>query len=193
MSLALETRITSELGWNWLDARSSSSTRTQGSFHRQISFSSDATPDVDGIWYCENAEIPALSSVTHSLTALVQTVYDTQIPVAFSALAALYIHNRSASLPLVITNNGSSTASNIVSSSFVNVIVPPGGFFTLCNPASDWEINTARNEIRLQNAFTSAISYDILLLGTLAETGTGTGTEAGTETGTETQRDTSGE
>lgn len=165
MSSALETRIISELGWNWIDAQLSASTRTQGSFRKQLSFSSSGTPEVDGIWYCENVEVPALSSVTYNLQSLSQSIYGTEIPVSFASLCAMYICNRSETLPLVIANTGSSTASSVLTSSFVNVIVPPEGFFSLCNPSANWTITTSRNEIRLQNAFSTAISCDILFLG----------------------------
>lgn len=166
MSVTLETRLTSELAWNWQDAASGATTRTQGNFRKQLAFSAAGTPPVDGIWYVENASIAAFSSVTHDLTNLTQAIYGASVPVSFASLCTLYVFNRSETLPLVIANTGSSTASSILTSSFVNVIVPPGGFFALCNPSSNWTISSARNEIQLQNAFSSAISYDLFLTGT---------------------------
>ncbi len=169
MPTTLETRFTSEVGWNWLDSANNSATRTQGNFRRQASFSSASIPKIDGVWYQENATLPALSAVTHDLANLTQSIYGNDIPIHFASLCSLYIHNRSETHSLVIANTGSTTASNIVSSSFLNLIVPPGGFFTLCNPQADWNISNTRNEIKLQNAFSEPISYDIILTGTLRQ------------------------
>ncbi len=168
MPTTLETRFTSEVGWNWLDSTTNSATRTQGNFRRQASFSSASTPSVDGVWYLENATLPALSSVTHDLENLTQNIYGNNIPIHFASTCSLYIYNRSETRSLVVANTGSTTASNIVSSSFLNLILPPGGFFTLCNPQANWTISSARNEIKLQNPFSDPIQYDIILTGTLS-------------------------
>ena len=61
--MTLETRITSEIGWNWLDSGTSTSTRTQGTFQRQLAFSALGNTGVDAIWYLENASIPAGANV----------------------------------------------------------------------------------------------------------------------------------
>ena len=161
--MTLETRITSEIGWNWLDSGTSTSTRTQGTFQRQLAFSALGTPGVDAIWYLENASIPALTTVTHDLNALNQSIYGTDIPVNFANLCTIYIFNRSATLPLSIVNTG--TAQSVVTTSYLNLLVPPGGFFMLCNPTTSWSITTSRNQLQIQNPGSQAVAYDIFLSG----------------------------
>ncbi|MBE6428256.1 MAG: hypothetical protein E7028_06725 [Planctomycetaceae bacterium] len=175
MAISLETRISSEIGWNWQDTTPGSEdsaaeilashTKTQGQFRKQLSVSTQSDPSVNAVWFTENALIPPFTSVTHDLSRMILRLYGTDIFVRFASLCSIYLFNRSETLPLVIANTGSTTASNILSSSFLSIIVPPGGFFTLCNPKADWVITPERNELQLQNAFASEIHYDLFLNG----------------------------
>ncbi|MGN1273441.1 MAG: hypothetical protein ACI4UF_02525, partial [Thermoguttaceae bacterium] len=109
------------------------------------------------------ASIPALTTVTHDLNALNQSIYGTSIPVNFATLCTIYIFNRSAALPLSIVNTG--TAQSVVTTSYLNLLVPPGGFFMLCNPTTSWSITTSRNQLQIQNPGNQAVAYDIFLSG----------------------------
>jgi len=161
--MTLDSRITSEIGWNWIDSGTSTTTRTQGSFQRQLAFSALGSPNVDGIWFLEAATIPALTTVTHDLTALNLSVYGTNIPVNFASLCTVYIYNRSATQPLSIVNTGS--AQSVVTTSYLNLIVPPGGFFILCNPTTSWTITSSRNQLQILNPGNETGEYDVFLSG----------------------------
>ena len=188
MSISLETRLISELSWNWQDLSTpGSATRTQGRFRRNLAFSggvqasdpsssgnsSDAvstdSPAVDALWFLENAEVAPFSGVIFNLDEMIQVVYGNGIPIRFASLCTLYVFNRSEIAPLVLVNAGSTAASNVLDGTLVNVVVPPGGHFVLCDPASSWTVTSARNELQIQNLTSTLLTYDLLLTGTRGE------------------------
>lgn len=194
MAISLETRLVSEISWNWQDLPiSGSATRTQGRFRRNLAFSSgasssdpelsgsdpvssaeengsaaesDGTQAVDALWFQENAEVAPFAGAIFDLNEMIQVVYGSGIPIRFASLCTLYVFNRSKTAPLVLVNSGSTAASNVLEGTLVNVMVPPGGHFVLCNPASSWTVTSVRNEIQIQNPSSSLLTYDLLLTGT---------------------------
>lgn len=174
MSISLETRVASEIGWNWQDStpgsenseagNSSSLTKTQGQLRRQFSFSTSSEPSVNAVWFAENAKISPFSSITFDLSRMLMRIYGTDIPVRFATLCSISLFNRSEMLSLVISHSGSTVLAS-QSGGFLNLAVPPGGFFTFCNPKADWNVSSLGNEFQLRNAYASEIRYDLFLNG----------------------------
>ncbi|MDO4574053.1 MAG: hypothetical protein Q4D98_02440 [Planctomycetia bacterium] len=156
MSVLLNSRISAEISWNRSERGDGLSASENGSLKQQTLFSSESSPGVDRVWTVQNVSLAAEYSISYSLVELTREVLGSTETIAFSRLCGLYFCNRSPHAFLVVENRA-----------FARCVVPPGGYFCLCNPAADWVLTSSNNRITITNSSTTeAASFDLALTGT---------------------------
>ena len=146
-------------------------TRSQGAFRSQQTFSSEVSPNVNAIWFADNAQVGALSTFVIDFQNLSQTLFGTQVPVNFESICAIYVRNRSTSLTLSIENGtvldpGTTQPPHLpITLIPPRVQVPPGGVFCVTNPNASWSVSVVPCTIGLRNYHSSSIPFDVVITG----------------------------
>ncbi len=170
MTTTLRSKIQAELAWTWTDHVDTLPIVDSNRLRTTVDLADgNSSGQADAVWHASAQSLSAGQSVVYELDQLVQDLFGSFIEIPMNAVKAILVTNTTSSGSgyLLVGGAASNAWEEPFGASGDRVMVPAGSPLLLANTQDGWSIPAGQTDLKIE-AVTDPVTYDIVILGTLA-------------------------